>query len=153
MAASVGLTLVFYLIFSKFPSVINIFSQSTAALASFTLTILGVGVHLQGTILNIGNSSFQLIPDCTPLPPTLLLSGAIIAFPVNLRAKITGIALGALILTALNLVRIVSLVYIQLNNPQWLDVAHNIIWQSVMILAGILIWLFWMKSTMRKKHA
>ena len=153
VGASVGLTLFSYFIFSAFPAVINIFSLATAAVAGFTLNILGLEVSRHGTILAMSAFSFQLIPDCTPLPPVLLLSGAMLAFPAYWKAKATGIGLGILILSALNLVRIVSLVYIGLYLPQWLDIAHNVIWQSAMILAGILIWLFWLKSRMQRKYA
>src|ERR1035437_6157824 len=128
VAASLGLTLAFYFIFSAFPSVINVFSLATAALTNLTLTLLRVEVSLHGTLLQLRGFSFQLIPDCTPLPPVLLLSGAILAFPASWKAKAIGIGLGILILSTLNLVRTVSLVYIELYWPQCLDIAHSVIW-------------------------
>ena len=79
----------------------------------------------------------------------MLLAGAMLAFPASWQAKLTGIILGALVLSAMNLVRMVSLVYIGLYVPQWLEVAHLLVWQSVMILAGILVWLLWLGRVTR----
>jgi exosortase/archaeosortase len=97
VGASAGLTLFFYFISSAFPAIINIFSLATSAVASVTLNILGLDVIRHGTILQMSTFSFQLIPDCTPLPPALLLSGAMLAFPAYWKAKAIGISLGILI--------------------------------------------------------
>lgn len=153
VAASLGLTLFFYMLFARIPSLIGVVSKATASATSGVLSILGLEVSLRGTILELSGFSFELVPDCTPLPPILLLSGAILAFPATWRAKGIGIIAGALILSALNLLRTVSLVYIEIYMSQWLDIAHNVIWQSVMIIAGVLVWLFWCKSYARELHA
>jgi exosortase/archaeosortase family protein len=60
-----------------------------------------------------------------------------------------GIAIGIVALFALNLVRTVSLFYIGAHFPDFLDTAHVLIWQSVMILAAIALWLFWVEKLAR----
>lgn len=153
IAASVALTLCFYILLSRVPVIASSAGAATASATGAVLTLLGMNVSVSGTLMAIGNFTFQLVPDCTPLPPVMLLTGAMLAFPTTWRAKGIGIVAGALLLSALNLVRTVSLAYIGLYLPQWLDIAHNIIWQSMMILAGVIIWLFWMKRYARRLYA
>ncbi len=153
VAASLGLTLVFYILLSRIPTLSLAITTATARVTGLALTALGIEVSVQGPLLEAPGFSFEIVPDCTPLAPIMLLAGAILAFPATWRAKLNGIILGALVLGALNLIRTVSLVYIGLHTPQWLEIAHLVVWQSAMIMSGILVWLFWLKSCTRGLHA
>ncbi len=68
---------------------------------------------------------------------------AIAAYPASLRAKLIGLVGGLAAITVLNLVRMISLFYIGAYFPQYLDMAHLLIWQGVMILSVVILWLFW----------
>lgn len=153
IAASVAFTLFFYILISSVPAVASALGSATASVTGGVLAFLGMDVTVNGTLIQMSGFTFQLVPDCTPLPPVMLLTGAILAFPTSWRAKGIGIIAGAALLSVLNLVRTVSLAYIGLYFPQWLDVMHHIIWQSVMILAGIIVWLFWMKRYSHRAYA
>ncbi len=142
-AASLGLALGFYLFLAGIPAFDRTVSSATARMAGFALGILGAGVSVQGTLLVAKDVSFQVVADCTPLAPVALVAGAMLAFPSSRRAKLAGIAFSAVALSLVNLVRLVSLVYIGLYLPQWLEVSHLILWQAVMILTGIVLWLLW----------
>ena len=64
----------------------------------------------------------------------------------TIRQKGEGIALGILVLYALNLVRTVSLFLVGTYFPGLFDTAHYIVWQSLMILLAIGLWLFWVEK-------
>lgn len=53
-------------------------------------------------------------------------------------------ALGAVMVFALNLVRIVSLFHIALKWPVWMDLAYGMIWQSVLTLVAAMFVLVWL---------
>jgi len=44
---------------------------------------------------------------------------------------------------SLNLIRVVSLVWIGRHRPALFDSSHTVIWQSAVVLFGVLIFLFW----------
>ncbi|MCZ7625613.1 MAG: hypothetical protein M5R38_07025 [Candidatus Methylomirabilis sp.] len=43
----------------------------------------------------------------------------------------------------MNLIRVVSLMYIGRYFPSFFETAHLLIWQSVIIFCALLIWLYW----------
>jgi exosortase/archaeosortase family protein len=45
----------------------------------------------------------------------------------------------------LNVIRLVSLFYIGTYAPKQLDLFHLLIWQGVMILSVVMLWLFWVR--------
>jgi exosortase/archaeosortase family protein len=116
----------------------------TAEATAWLLRLLGAGVSAQGTLLEVKDLRFAVVTDCTPLGPMLLLWGAILAFPAPLRSKLLGMVLGGALLTALNLVRMVSLILLGMARPELLPVAHLLVWQSVMVLAAVMLWLAWL---------
>ena len=50
---------------------------------------------------------------------------------------------GFLGIQVLNLIRVVSLVWIGRHRPALFDSSHTVIWQSAVVLFGVLIFLFW----------
>ncbi len=154
VGASLGLALVSYALVTRVDPIARAMGSSTAKLTAFALSLLGTDVTANGPLLEAPPSlRFVVVPDCTPLAPIMLVAGAILAFPATWRVKLIGIIVGWLALSVLNLVRMMSLVYIGLYVPGWLDVAHVIVWQSAMVLAGILVWLFWLRRTLSARPA
>jgi len=81
--------------------------------------------------------------ECTGIIPMLILIAAVIAYPSTLKRKAMGIVIGLIILYIANVIRTVTLFAIYANARGFFDVAHNIIWQAVMILLAVAIWLVW----------
>lgn len=81
--------------------------------------------------------------ECTGIVPMLILIAAVIAYPAALKHKVKGIILGLIVLYIANLVRTVTLYVIFSHVPGFFDVAHNIIWQAIMILLAVAVWLIW----------
>ena len=45
----------------------------------------------------------------------------------------------------INLVRIISLFLIGSAYPQYLEIAHLLVWQTAIILSAIVLWLIWVE--------
>jgi exosortase/archaeosortase family protein len=67
----------------------------------------------------------------------------VLAFPARWTAKLIGVVGGLLAIQLMNLVRIVSLFYIGVFLPEYFSDAHIFIWQSLVILFGISLWIVW----------
>ncbi len=116
--------------------------------------LLGTPVAVSGNNLSSGRFAAQIIAACTPVLPSILYLAAILAFPSRLKAKLWGAVLGLPVLFAINLVRIVNLFYIGSYFPQYLEVAHYLVWQGLIILAAVALWLVWLEVvTPRYEHA
>ncbi len=153
VAASLGLALALYLTLSRLPTFTGAITSSTASATGFLLRLLGADVSVKGSLLNAPSFSFAVVPDCTPLAPFMLLAGAMLAFPAPLRDKLLGLLVSGIFLSVLNLVRVMSLVYVGIYAPQWLEAVHLVVWQSAMVLAGILMFLWWMRRSVRAAPA
>lgn len=115
----------------------------TASWAGVGLGVLGISTYVNGSILASEDFAVNVVAECLALAPIMIYSGAVIAFPASFKAKAWGIAVGALVLTSVNLVRIVSLFWIGAGYPEYLDFAHLLVWQSGMYLLAIVLWLYW----------
>ena len=122
----------------------------TARWTSYTLNLLGSSTTVNGTILSSDSFAVSIVAECTAVGPMLLFVGAVAVYPTPLRGKGLGILLGVVILTAVNLIRIMSLFWVGSAYPQHLDTAHLLIWQPAIIILAIVLWLFWVE---RLAHA
>ncbi|MBI4199895.1 MAG: archaeosortase/exosortase family protein [Chloroflexi bacterium] len=130
--------------FALFQSpVMDAIARWTAVATAKVLTALGTQVSITGTIVGTPTFAYTIVTECTAIGPILLFMAAVVAYPTTLRAKVLGILLGVVSLSAINMVRLVSLFYIGAAFPQQLPLAHYVIWQSAIIISALLLWLFW----------
>ena len=64
-----------------------------------------------------------------------------------------GAVLGLVVLTVVNLFRIMSLFWIGMAYPEYLNVAHLLVWQTAIILLAIVLWLFWVERFAGARHS
>ena len=118
-------------------------SQWTATWSSLGLNLFGLSTTVNGTIVSSNRFAVNIVAECTAVGPLVLFMGAVAAYPTAWKSKGKGLLLGATVLTSVNLVRIMSLFWIGSNYPRYLDVAHLLVWQTLIILLAIVLWLFW----------
>ncbi len=88
---------------------------------------------------------------CNGVEALIILFAAIFAFPAPLKNKLIGFVIGFFAIQGLNLVRIVSLFYL----GQWNQVAfewfHLYLWQALIILDALVVWLIWLRTLPQAK--
>jgi exosortase H (IPTLxxWG-CTERM-specific) len=87
----------------------------------------------------------QIVAGCNGVEAVLILVSAVLAFPSPWKYKLTGIGLGFIAIQALNLVRIISLYYLQRWNHAWFEWFHLYLWQALIILDALVFWLIWLR--------
>ena len=117
----------------------RLLAQSTGTALSWVDPSVVVGA----TTVTINGFAAQVIPACTGLFTTAVFLAAVIAYPTSWRHKLAGAAIGAFGLLAVNWTRIVSLLAIGGYWPSAFDVAHLLVWRSVVLLVAALLWLSW----------
>ena len=153
VVAAVGGSLGLFVLFGATPGLNGPLREATTTGTVWLLGLLGTPAVAEGSVLSAGSLRFAVVPDCTPVGPLLLLWGATVVFPAPWRARLLGMAVGALVLTGLNFVRLVTLVLIGLARPEALEFAHILVWQSIMIVAAIGVWMAWLRRYSRPAGA
>lgn len=110
---------------------------------AWSLGFVGLRGGVEGAYFHIGSSQVQIVGECTPLMPTLVMAAAITAYPAPRRAQLVGIAAGAVALWAFNLLRIGSLIAVLAWRPRSFDFVHMYLWQTITLLAVLVIFVIW----------
>ncbi len=148
VVAALGAALLVY--FQSFGSgLMDRVTEWTAASAAYPLQLLGTDVKVSGTVVASDDFAYRIVAECTLLGPLMLYLAAVLVYPASLASKATGMAIGLLAIGGLNLVRLVSLFYVGTYMPQHLDVAHLVVWQGVMVLSVVVLWLYWVQRSGR----
>jgi exosortase H (IPTLxxWG-CTERM-specific) len=118
----------------------------TTAIANWSgalLNVIGEGVTVTGTTIRSPRFAVNINNGCNGVEAMLILLASIVAFPATLRARVTGLLLGALAVQVLNAVRIVSLYLLGAYQPRLFEIFHTAVWQIAIILAAIAFFLVW----------
>jgi exosortase H (IPTLxxWG-CTERM-specific) len=118
-------------------------ARGIARIASGLLGLFSINAQADGAIIRTESFAALVDTNCTGLFVIFIYLSALLAYRSGTREKLIGVALGFGALFVLNLVRVVSLVVVGAVRPDMLNVAHYLVWQSVMIVAALCLWLFW----------
>lgn len=124
-------------------NVIEPFTGGIAKVSGATLDLLGQDVRMEGTVIRGRRFAVNIRNGCNGVEAMLIFLAAVLAFPAPWRARLLGLALGVVAIQAVNLVRVVALYLTGAYFPSWFDASHTVVWQTVVILFSVLLWIVW----------
>ena len=128
-------------------AVILPFTSGIAWVSVFLIELFDDGVISMGKVIRDLDSGFAISiePGCNGVEALIILFAAIFAFPASLKHKLIGFAIGFFAIQGLNLVRIISLFYMGQWNMTWFNWFHLYLWQALIILDALVVWLIWLR--------
>ncbi len=125
--------------------VVNPYTTFVANEARVVLNLFGEHAGVSRQVLSSPRFSVAIYNGCNGLEAILIFVSGVLAFPSRWGRKAIGIALGVLAIQVFNVVRVVSLFYIGAMRPQWFSASHTFVWQSLVIVFGVVLWLVWVR--------
>ncbi len=119
------------------------YTTIVARASGWVLSLLGEEITVTGCDLSSPRFAVTIYNGCNGLITSLILLSGILAFPAPRRAKLVGALAGLSIIQTVNLMRIVSLYYIGAYLPELFNASHIVVWQSLVILTGVVLWIVW----------
>lgn len=124
------------------------FTSAIAWVSVGIIELFDSGVDSMGKVIRDIDSGFavSIEPGCNGVEALIILFAAMFAFPAPLKSKLVGFAIGFVAIQALNLVRIISLFYMGQWNMTWFNWFHLYLWQALIILDALVVWLIWLRT-------
>ncbi len=119
------------------------FTAAVAWTSGALLDLLGQDVTMRGTVIHSPRFAVNIRNGCNGVETLVIFWSAVLAFPAAARAKAAGLALGTLAIQAVNLVRVAALFLTGVYFPAFFDSSHTVVWQTIVILCGVLLWIYW----------
>jgi len=129
------------------------FTSFIADVSVWIIQFFDPEVVARGNSIRDATSGFgvRIERGCNGVEAMIILFAAIFAFPAPLKNKLIGFVIGFFAIQLLNIVRIVSLFYL----GQWNQVAfewfHLYLWQALIILDALVVWLVWLRTLPQAK--
>lgn len=114
-----------------------------AIVTQFDVNAASVGKVLWNPSTGFGVS---IEPGCNGVEACIILFAAIVAMPSTWKHRAWGIGLGFIAVQALNVVRIISLFYLGQWNDSAFKIAHEFLWQGLIMLDVLVVWLLWVRA-------
>ena len=123
--------------------VVEPFTAGIARVSGGVLDLLGQHVTMEGTVIRNRRFAVNIRNGCNGIEAMLIFLAAVLAFPASWQSRLAGLALGILAIQVVNLVRVVALFLTGVYFPRIFDTSHTVIWQTIVILFGVLLWIYW----------
>jgi len=123
------------------------FTEAIAAISAWSVKLFDSDVISQGIVLRDTESGFAVAiqAGCNGVEATIVLVAAMLAFPSPWKMKLLGIGIGFVAIQAMNLVRIITLFYLGQWNQTAFEWAHLYIWQALIMLDVLVVFLIWLR--------
>lgn len=123
--------------------VVEPFTAGVAKASGLALDLIGQDVTMTGTRIRNHRFAVNIRNGCNGVETMIIFLAAVIAFPAPWKARLSGLALGIVAIQIVNLVRVVALFLTGAYFPALFDSSHTVIWQTIVILFGVVLWIFW----------
>ncbi|MGE0641675.1 MAG: exosortase H [Thermoanaerobaculia bacterium] len=123
--------------------VIEPFTGTIAKVSGKALNLLGQGTKMQGTIIRSPQFAVNIRNGCNGVEAMLIYFAAVLAFPAPWKSRLFGVVFGFFAIQLVNLIRVVALFLTGVYFPKLFDSSHTVIWQTIVILSGVLLWILW----------
>jgi exosortase H (IPTLxxWG-CTERM-specific) len=156
LARFVALLVVLYAAVAWHPindRVIVPFTAGIASVSGAVLRALGEPAVVTDTLISGGGFGVHIENGCNGIETAILFVSAVLAFPASWAARGIGIAAGFLAIQAINLVRVVSLFWVGRHHPAVFEASHGLVWQSIVVLFGVLLFFVWAARVPRLSRA
>ncbi len=122
-----------------------------AKVSTAIVTVFDPNVIASGKVIRSASNGFAVSIEagCNGVEATIVLVAAMLAFPAPWRYRIAGVAIGFVAVQALNIVRIISLFYIGQWSYAVFEWAHLYVWQALIMLDVLVVWLLWVRRVPR----
>jgi exosortase H (IPTLxxWG-CTERM-specific) len=126
-------------------------TNTLAAISAWIVTVVDPNVAATGKILRSTTNNFAVSIEagCNGVEATIVLVAAVLAFPAPWRSRVIGLAAGIVAVQGLNIVRVISLFYLGQWNMQVFEWAHLYVWQALIMLDVLIVWLVWVRTLPR----
>ncbi|BAO44968.1 exosortase H [Thiolapillus brandeum] len=123
------------------------FTESIASLSAWLVKLFDDGVIAYGNVIRDQVSGFAVAIEagCNGVEATIVLVAAMLAMPAPWKLKLMGIGTGFLAIQSMNLLRIITLFYLGQWNKTAFDWAHLYIWQALIMLDVLIVFLIWLR--------
>ena len=142
----VALLVAFYALVAWRPvndAVIVPFTAGIARVSAGALNVLGERVTVTGTQIRSDRFAVEIENGCNGVETALLFGAAVLAFPAPWRRRLLGLLLGFVAIQLINFVRVITLFWVGAHRPALFGASHTVLWQSIVVLCGVLLFLVW----------
>jgi exosortase H (IPTLxxWG-CTERM-specific) len=126
-------------------------TEALAHISAMLVTGFDPGVMAAGKILRSTTSGFAVSIEagCNGVEATIVLIAAMLAFPSPWKHRLVGVAAGVVAVQGLNIIRVISLFYLGQWNRDVFEWAHLYVWQALIMLDVLIVWLIWVRTLPR----
>ena len=118
-------------------------AMALTSLGGLVLNVLSMKATASGTLLSVEGFAARIDDVCTGIFVVAIYLSVVPAYPSQAVQKLKGFLLGASVILILNLLRVISLMYIGRYAPAFFETAHLLVWQSLIIFTALLVWIYW----------
>ena len=128
--------------------VIQPLTAGIAYVSAGLLQLFDSTVHAEGILISNSQTgqAVSIQPGCNGVEAMICLTAAVMATPASWQQRLFGLGIGYLAIQALNILRVISLFYLLQWNQAWFEWAHLYLWQALIILDGLIVYLLWLRT-------
>lgn len=121
--------------------------QATVRPAVFLINLFDgtAAARAEGARITSPSGGINILNGCEGTEALFLLVAAFSVAPLALRAKLSGLLLGTMLIYGLNQLRIVALFHAWRDNRFWFDVLHGYVAPTAIVMAVLAFFYLWQR--------
>lgn len=130
----------------------GLYTQGVVFVTSKLLNLTGIPCAYDGSIIRLPAISLDVKFGCNGLEAVMIYAIAVIAFPAGWKTRLAGIAVGLVIIQAINIIRITLLAYSAIHFKSLFEYIHIYVAQGLMIAVSLGIFFIYLTYAQDRRN-
>lgn len=123
--------------------------SAIASMVTAGANVVGANATVLGSIIRLEGAALDINHECTGIFVLLVYGTFVLAYPASWKQRLSGTAVGALVLMGVNIARLILLTVIASRYPTWFAYFHEYFFQGVFIALLAFLASIWTEQVRR----
>lgn len=121
----------------------------TAVVSAKLMTWVGISAVRSGNQIYLHSRTLSIDLPCTAIFIIALYVSLVVAYPVSVRHRLLGVAIGVPLIVVFNFVRLLAVAVVAESLPSAFAFFHDYLFQVGMVLVTVVVWAAWLSFVRR----
>lgn len=128
------------------------FEKFNAKVVTGLIQFFNLEASRNNNIIHLTNAVWKVDSECTAITIMIIFASFVVVYKTAIRNKVIGLLIGLPFIFGANMMRLLTMAFIDKYKPVYSAYFHDYIWQVAFIIMVVFMWIIWTEKVANRER-